>query len=109
MKSSRDAGMCLTFASMLPSRNGKHVAIKKPPHSGAAYINYKGFFSIVLLALVDANYRFLWADVGGVCSQCDAQIHNASELAEVLQNGEINLPDDEYFHMTTDHSIFHAE
>ncbi|XP_041366787.1 uncharacterized protein LOC121381526 [Gigantopelta aegis] len=76
--------------------DGKHVALKKPPHSGSEYFNYKGFFFIVVLALVDANYRFLWADVGGVGSQSDAQIYNASELAEVLQSGEINLPDDEH-------------
>lgn len=37
----------------------------------------------------------MWADVDGVGSQSDAQIYNASELTEVLQNGEINLPDDE--------------
>ena len=41
------------------------------------------------MALVDANYQFLWADVSGVGSQSDA-----SELAEVLRSGEINLPDD---------------
>ena len=76
--------------------DGKHVAIKKPPHSGSKYFNNKGFFSIVLLALVDANYRFFWADVGGVGSQSNAQIYNASELAEVLQSGEINLPVDEH-------------
>ena len=49
----------------------------------------------MLLGLVDANYRFLWADVGGIGSQSDSQIYNASELAEVLESGEINLPDDD--------------
>lgn len=77
------------------------VAITKTHHSGSEYYNSKGFFSIVLLGLVDANYRFLWADVGCVGSQSDAQIYNASELAEILKSGENNLAMS-LFQMTTD-------
>ncbi|XP_060608508.1 uncharacterized protein LOC132760538 [Ruditapes philippinarum] len=54
--------------------DGKHVAIRCPPNSDSLYHNYKHFFSLVLLALEDADYKFLWIDCGGLGSMSDAQI-----------------------------------
>ena len=45
-------------------------------NTGSVYRNYKGFFSIVLMALVDADYKFLWIDVGSDESSNDASIYN---------------------------------
>jgi hypothetical protein len=73
--------------------DGKHVAIHKPSNSGSHYHNYKGFFSVVMLAVVDANYKFLWVDIGGRGSNSDAQIFNHSELKECLLQDVIGLPD----------------
>lgn len=84
--------------------DGKHVAIRKPPQSGSLYHNYKGFFSIILLALVDADYKFLWADVGSMGHMSDAQIFNDSELRDCFEDGTINLPPPEP--MTNDDKPF---
>ena len=72
--------------------DGKHIRIKKPINSGSLYYNYKGYFSVVLLALVDADYKFMFADVGGVGHQSDCQLFNDSELKEALDQDLLNLP-----------------
>jgi len=36
--------------------------------------------TMVLMAMVDADYKFIWADVGGLGSESDAQIYNHREL-----------------------------
>ena len=74
--------------------DGKHIRINKPPGSGSLFHNYKGFFSIVLLGLVDANYKFIWADVGGSGSNSDAQIFNSSQLKEKILDKSIQFPPD---------------
>lgn len=42
----------------------KHVRIDPPLKSGSLYYNYKEYFSVVLLAVVDAQFRFMYVDVG---------------------------------------------
>lgn len=75
--------------------DGKHVAIRCPSNTGSLYYNYKGFFSVVLMALVDAKYKFIWVDIGGLGSMSDCQIFNASELKECLENCTIGFPESE--------------
>ena len=72
--------------------NGKHIAIKKPKKSGSEYFNFKGYFSLVLLALVDADYKFLWVNKGASGSSPDAQIFNRSQLKRRIENRTLGLP-----------------
>ena len=76
--------------------DGKHVAMRKPANCGSYYYNYKGFHSVVLLALVDANYKFLYADVGAEGSASDGGIWNCSSLLRALEDSNrARLPDPE--------------
>ena len=72
--------------------DGKHIAIKKPANTGSLYHNYKGFFSIPMLALVDAEYKFIWIELGCKGHMSDSQIFKDSELFECLEDGSIGLP-----------------
>ena len=69
------------------------MALKKPKNSGAMYHNYKGLFSIVMLALVDGLYKFIWVDVGKPGSCSDAQIFNTCHLKRKIDDGSLGFPD----------------
>ena len=68
-------------------------SLKKPKNSGALYHNYKGFFSIVMLALVDGPYKFRWVDVATAGSCSDAQIFNTCLLKRKIDDDSIGFPD----------------
>lgn len=72
--------------------DGKHIKIKRPNRSGAYFYNYKGFYSIVLLALVDADYCFTYIDVGANGRAADASVFRFSSLGTALATNSINLP-----------------
>ena len=51
----------------------------------------QAYFSLVLLALVDAEYRFPWVNVESSGSS-DAQIFNNRDLREKIEDGTSGLP-----------------
>ena len=67
----------------------KHIAMKKPKKSGSDHYNY--FFSLLLLALVDTEYRFLFVNVWSSGSTSDAQIFNQNDLREKIKDDSLEL------------------
>lgn len=60
--------------------------------SGSEYYNYKKSFSIVLLALVDSNYNFIFADIGGQGRISDGGILRNSLLWQKICDNNMNFP-----------------
>ena len=44
------------------------------------------------MGLVDADYKFIWADLGCKGSSSNAQIYNNSEIKEFAEDGTIGFP-----------------
>ena len=52
------------------------------------------FYSIVLMAVVDAAHRFLIVDVGANGRSCDAGIFGNSAMSTTPENGTLGIPED---------------
>ena len=70
--------------------DGCHIPMKCPPGGLAAckeYHNFKNFYSIVLMALVDSNYRFIWGSCGFPGNSHDSVIFQSTNLWNSIQEG----------------------
>nr|CAI5821607.1 unnamed protein product [Callosobruchus analis] len=61
------------------------------------FYNYKNYFSIVLTAVVDANYRFLMIDVGAYGKDSDAGVFSNLPIYQNIENGTLPLPKGQKF------------
>jgi len=75
--------------------DGKHVTVFSPPNSGSTFFNYKGLFSIVLLAVADADSRFIAVDIGDFGSNSDGGVFRRSVFGPRLSNDRLGLSADE--------------
>lgn len=82
------------FPNCLGSIDGKHVTLKCPPNSGTMYFCYKKKFSLVLLAVVDAQYKFVYVDVGSYGKDSDSAIFQRCKLYTLINNNNLNIPSD---------------
>ncbi|VDL76064.1 unnamed protein product [Nippostrongylus brasiliensis] len=67
------------------SLDGKHFKVFAPHNSGSTYFNYKAYFSLVLLAIVNGGYRIVSFELGGKGRESDAGLFRTSPLKRLLE------------------------
>ena len=80
------------FPNCVGAIDGKHVVMQAPARSGSFFFNYKKTQSIVLMAVVNANYEFTMIDIGDSGRQSDGGVFAASKLSFAMDNGLLKLP-----------------
>lgn len=87
--SMRDGNFPHTFGAL----DGKHVATKCHCSGGSRYYNYNGFNSFLLMAFVDAEYKFLNMDIGAHDCSSDGGVFHDIPLREAVESNCDGMPD----------------
>ena len=75
--------------------DGCHIPIKCPPgglESCKEYHNFRNFYSVVVMAMVDAKCRFVWGSCGFPGNSHDSVLLQARSLWKSIKDGTL-LPD----------------
>ncbi|XP_050357371.1 uncharacterized protein LOC126778069 [Nymphalis io] len=80
------------FPNCIGAVDGKHIRIFKPGNSGSSHYNYKNYFSIILLAICDSDYKFIFCDIGCYGRHSDSTIFEDTIFFTKLQEKSLNIP-----------------
>ena len=92
-KISQDFVELWQFPHVIGAIDGKHIRIQAPNNSGSLFHNYKGFFSLQLLAVCDAKYNFIFADVGQYGCNNDCSVLVNSPIGHAIENNTLDIPE----------------
>ncbi|KAM4048834.1 uncharacterized protein ACNLHF_011805 [Anomaloglossus baeobatrachus] len=80
------------FPNCCGAMDGKHIRILKLQNTGSEYYNYKKKISVVLMAIADAQYKFLAVDIGAFGRANDSQVLKNSTIGRNLYGGHFAFP-----------------
>ena len=72
--------------------DGSYLPIKCPNDGAEAmkqFYNFKNFYSVILLALVDAKYRFIWVSNGAPGNTHDSTYFQSTSLWDSITKGKV--------------------
>jgi hypothetical protein len=82
------------FPNCVGALDGKHIVMRAPANQGSNWYNYKGAHSIVLMAICDAYYRFVYVSIGDTGRRGDAGVFANCGLGERLDSNYFHFPPD---------------
>jgi len=77
------------FSHCVGSMDGKHIQIQTPKSN---FLNYKSTFSIVLFAIVDADYNFIFADISCNDRISNGDVFKNTQFFKQLEENTLQLP-----------------
>ena len=80
------------FPHCVGSTDGKHIRIECPKMTGTCYFNYKGFYSIVFLAICNNNSCFTLFDLVQYESNNDSGVLANSKMKEMIEENRLDIP-----------------
>jgi hypothetical protein len=71
---------------------GKHIRVQNFPDSGSMNLNYKNYFSIVLMAIIDSDYKFIYVDIGAYGKDCDFAVFKETVFWKLVETNKLHIP-----------------
>lgn len=91
-RNANDFELKWSYPNCIGAIDGKHIRVRCPSNTGSLCYNYKDFFSIVLLAIVDANYKIVAIDIGAYGREGDAGVFMRSNMGQKINNHTFDIP-----------------
>ena len=85
------------FPHCLGAVDGKHIGVIKPEHSGLTFYNYKDVFFVLLMAVLDTNCRYVYADIASYGKDCDSTVFKRFTPWTSIQTNVLELRSERLF------------
>ena len=83
---------CSHFPNCLGAIDEKHIRVTKFLRSGSMNLNYRCYFSIVLMAIADSDYKFTCVDIGAYGKDCDSSVFQETAFFKLLIRNQLHIP-----------------